>query len=232
MPPVPNALGLRGQVPWWTRLQAALIRQLNRFFAPPQFVLHPEEAARKSQADLQAEEFGRSRQGFLRLRESLSLRGGVALDLACGGGVKTASLSAAFPEARLVVGIDVDAAALRRGRSFSCQHGGTRVAFLHVDAGALPFKDQSIDLVVSENAFEHVPDPDGTLREVARVLKDRGTLSLRFFPMFFSRYGSHLWDYLCVPWAHVWASPEAVVAAYRQIIAAEPALSSGICRPV
>jgi ubiquinone/menaquinone biosynthesis C-methylase UbiE len=179
-------------MPWRTRLQVLLIRWLNRFFAPPQFTLHTEEAARRSPADLQAEEFGRSRQGFLQLRESLSLRGGVALDLACGGGVKTASLAAAFPEARLVVGIDVDAAALQCGQSFSCQHGRAWVAFLRADAGAPPFKDQSIDLVVSENAFEHVPDPGRTLREVARALKDRGILSLRFFPMFFSRYGSHL----------------------------------------
>lgn len=194
---------------------------MDRFSSRPRFILYVVDAARKPREEREAEEFLQSRDGFLRLKAQVRLDGCVLLDLACGTGVKTTGYAAAWPEARLVVGIDVDAAALRRGRSFSCQHGGARVAFLRADAGALRFKDQSIDLVVSENAFEHVPDPGTTLRQIARVLKDQGALSLRFFPMYYSRYGSHLWDYLCIPWAHVWASAKAVAEAYRRIVEAE-----------
>lgn len=203
------------------RLETALLLWLNRFFRPPRLAVQVEEAAGKPREEWEAEEFLQSRDGFLRLKAQARLEGCVVLDLACGTGVKTTSYAAASPEARLVVGVDVDAAALQRGRSFSCQRGGTRVAFLRADAAALPFKDQSIDLVVSENAFEHVPDPGTTLREVGRVLKRRGVLSLRFFPMYYSPYGSHLWDFLSVPWAHVWASGKAVTAAYRRIVEAE-----------
>lgn len=41
------------------------------------------------------------------------------------------------------------------------------------DAG-LPFDDGSFDVVLSFDAFEHIRDSDGHLREVTRVLKPRG----------------------------------------------------------
>lgn len=78
-----------------------------------------------------------------------------------------------------------------------------------------------MDIVFSVNAFEHIPRPQAALGEAARVLKDGGWLWLQFFPLFYSRYGSHLWDYLCIPWVHVWASPGAVVGAYRKIVETE-----------
>jgi ubiquinone/menaquinone biosynthesis C-methylase UbiE len=48
----------------------------------------------------------------------------------------------------------------------------------------LPFDDNSIDFLVSDQVFEHVRDYEATLHEIRRVLKPGGT-SLHFFP---SRY--------------------------------------------
>jgi SAM-dependent methyltransferase len=39
---------------------------------------------------------------------------------------------------------------------------------------ALTFDDESFDLVITQDVFEHVLDPDAGFREVARVLKPRG----------------------------------------------------------
>jgi ubiquinone/menaquinone biosynthesis C-methylase UbiE len=203
------------------RLETALVVWLNRFFSPPRFILHTEEAAKMPQQEKEAEEFRQSRDVFLRVKASARLDGGVVLDLACGSGIKTTSFAVASPEARLTVGIDVDANAVAQAQALRSKREVDRVAFVLADAAVLPFKDGSVDLVVSENAFEHVPNPSGTLREAARVLKDRGVLALRFFPLYSSRYGSHLWDYLCIPWVHVWASADAVAAAYRKIIESE-----------
>lgn len=48
----------------------------------------------------------------------------------------------------------------------------------HVIATAehLPFVDASFDLVICHHALEHIPDVDGTLREIGRVLKPGGRL--------------------------------------------------------
>lgn len=210
-----------GRTRWGKRLETAIILWLNRFFPPPRFILHTEDAARKPREELQEEEFRTSGEAFISLKKLTSLRDSMVLDLACGSGIKTTSYATASTEIRHVVGIDMDAQALKQGSGFSHVRGMGRVTFMLADAGALPFKDQSMDIVISVNGLEHVLQPQGALQEGARVLKDQGILSLKFFPLYYSRYGSHLWDYLCVPWVHVWASSEAVVAAYRQIIEAE-----------
>jgi SAM-dependent methyltransferase len=49
-------------------------------------------------------------------------------------------------------------------------HNGERCEDLH----ALTFSDASLDLVVTQDVFEHVPAPDRAFREVARVLKPGG----------------------------------------------------------
>ena len=49
---------------------------------------------------------------------------------------------------------------------------------------SLPFEDNSIDLLVSDQVFEHVRDYSSTLNEIGRVFKP-GRTSLHFFP---SRY--------------------------------------------
>jgi SAM-dependent methyltransferase len=51
-------------------------------------------------------------------------------------------------------------------------------ADVRCDATILPFPSQAFDLVLCTEVLEHVPDPDATLREIRRVLVDRGALIL------------------------------------------------------
>jgi SAM-dependent methyltransferase len=46
------------------------------------------------------------------------------------------------------------------------------------DATALPLADGSVDMVLSLELLEHVPEPAAVLREIARVLKPGGTVML------------------------------------------------------
>lgn len=46
----------------------------------------------------------------------------------------------------------------------------------HEDAMQLSFADKSIDIIVSNEVYEHVPDVDLCFKEAARVLKDDGKL--------------------------------------------------------
>jgi len=50
------------------------------------------------------------------------------------------------------------------------------------DPVALPFADTSFDAVLSCGVLEHVVDPDGSLDEIRRVLRPRGTFYLYNLP--------------------------------------------------
>jgi 2-polyprenyl-3-methyl-5-hydroxy-6-metoxy-1,4-benzoquinol methylase len=87
------------------------------------------------------------------------------LDVGCGEGVLTERWA---DGARRVVGIDLDDPKLaaewdKRRRS--------NLSFQVVVPGALPFGDRSFDLAAAIEVLEHVPDPERTLLEMARVAR-------------------------------------------------------------
>jgi SAM-dependent methyltransferase len=51
-------------------------------------------------------------------------------------------------------------------------------ADVQCDATVLPFRAGAFDLVLCTEVLEHVPDPEATLREIRRVMTERGTLIL------------------------------------------------------
>jgi len=50
-----------------------------------------------------------------------------------------------------------------------------------MEGGTIPFEDASFDVVTSNQVFEHVPDMQAQLREIARVLRPGG-IALNVFP--------------------------------------------------
>lgn len=92
-----------------------------------------------------------------------------ALDLGCGAGSFTAELrdAGAAP-----VGVEVAEAAVARARA---AHPELDFRLAEID-GALPFNDQTFDLVWASEVIEHVADTEHWLREVARVLSPGGRL--------------------------------------------------------
>ena len=59
--------------------------------------------------------------------------------------------------------------------------GITNVAFTQGDVGALPFADESFDIVLSLNGFHAFPDKEAAYRETYRVLKKGGTFCGCFY---------------------------------------------------
>jgi SAM-dependent methyltransferase len=91
------------------------------------------------------------------------------LDLGCGVGYGAAALG---NEARSVIGGDVDEDAIAYAEE---RYARPNVHFRVLDAAALPFADDSFDVVCSFETIEHLPDRDASLSEIVRVLRPGGT---------------------------------------------------------
>src|SRR6266568_7329497 len=89
------------------------------------------------------------------------------LDYGCGSSAPFVGLAAAR-------GVDI------YGVDLPCHQETGRFRLLDSE-GRIPFDDQTFDVVVSNQVFEHVPQPRPALAEVSRVLKPGGTF-IALFP--------------------------------------------------
>lgn len=102
------------------------------------------------------------------------LRGnaGAVLDIGCGGGKFTLSLTNIYDR---VAGVDVREKVINRAKA-AAEAAGKKLDFRLADGQALPFADGEFDTVVISNSLHHIPDPRLGLKEALRVLKPGGTL--------------------------------------------------------
>lgn len=96
------------------------------------------------------------------------VRGKRVLDIACGEGYGAAAMLRAG--ALQVIGVDVSETV--------CQHAKDKYGIDARPASAerIPLPDQSVDVIVSFETIEHVPDPHRFLKECVRVLVPGGRL--------------------------------------------------------
>ena len=100
------------------------------------------------------------------------------LDIGCGWGRLIIGLLKRFP-ALQVQGIDISQEAVARGPELIARETGRRDVKLHVGrAESLPFEDGSLDAIVSSRVFQYVSEPVTAMREIDRVLKPGGTVTV------------------------------------------------------
>jgi SAM-dependent methyltransferase len=96
------------------------------------------------------------------------------LDIAAGEAGYTVDIARRGPRA---VALDPSPRMLARARGI-IDETGARVTLVRGIAETLPFRDQSFDGVLCHSAIDHMADPDGAVREMARVLTPDGRLVL------------------------------------------------------
>jgi ubiquinone/menaquinone biosynthesis C-methylase UbiE len=100
------------------------------------------------------------------------------LDAGCGGA--RGSILMSQMGAREVIGVDLSPTNIESSRKRAVQKGLTNLAFQQESLLKLPFPDESFDVVWCNGVLHHTADPDGSLKEITRVLKT----------------GGHMWLYL------------------------------------
>lgn len=90
------------------------------------------------------------------------------LDVGCGEGVLTARWAERLGAGRKVVGIDLPDPKLQADWA---ERRRENLEFLLMRADELQFADDDFDLAAAIEVLEHVPDPDRTLAEMARVAR-------------------------------------------------------------
>ena len=100
------------------------------------------------------------------------------LDVACGTGV--VAITAARIGAR-VRGLDLTPELLERAKE-NARIAGAEIEFREGDAEALPYKDATFDVVLSQFGHMFAPRPEVVVAEMLRVLKPGGTIAFSTWP--------------------------------------------------
>ena len=98
---------------------------------------------------------------------------GKLLEVPVGTGVLTMPVWQSLPQAEITC-LDYSPDMMASAQEKAKQLGIANVAFTQGDVGALPFADESFDIVLSLNGFHAFPDKEAAYRETYRVLKKGG----------------------------------------------------------
>jgi len=100
------------------------------------------------------------------------------LDIGCGPGTITVELARLTAPGR-TIGIDAADEVIEAARALGEDDSPARVEFRTGDVMQLPFADGSFDVVHAHQVMQHLADPVGALREMARVCRPGGIVAAR-----------------------------------------------------
>ena len=126
--------------------------------------------------------------------------GGTVLDVGCGTGASALPAAEAVGPSGLVIGVDLSARLLDRARAKARARGLSNVDFRQADMTSLAYPDGEFDAVVSVFSVFFVPDMEGLVRELWRMVKPGGKLAVttwgpRIFEPAYSRWQAALeWE--------------------------------------
>ena len=105
---------------------------------------------------------------------------GKLLEVPVGTGVLTMPVYRELPGAEITC-LDYSENMMTSAREKAKALGLKNITFQQGDVGALPYEDESFDIVLSLNGFHAFPDKEAAYRETYRVLKQGGTFCGCFY---------------------------------------------------
>ena len=106
------------------------------------------------------------------------VEGDAVLDVAGGAGEPSLTIAETVGPTGSVICTDVTAQMVAAAQSEAQRHGVTNIGFRQCAADSLPFENNSFEAVVCRLGVMFFPDPLAGLREMLRVTKREGALSL------------------------------------------------------
>ena len=100
------------------------------------------------------------------------------LDLGCGAGTDSLVAAQMVGVQGRVTGIDMTPEMLAKARSAAAQAGASNVDFVEGEIEALPFADETFDVVISNGVVDLIPDKDAVFDEIYRVLAPGGRIQI------------------------------------------------------
>ncbi len=94
-------------------------------------------------------------------------------------------------------------------------------SFVSGDASKTQFPDETFDIIIMNDAMEHVSDPIGVLSEAYRILKKGGRLYVNF-PPYYHPMGAHLTDVIGIPWVQLFFSEKTLIKGYKELVSLLP----------
>jgi SAM-dependent methyltransferase len=141
------------------------------------------------------------------------IRGKRVVDFGCGAGRQAVAL--AVEEQCSVTGFDTSPKSLAKARTWAAEKviPQDRIRFLD-----RPTDDMlhTFDVVISQNAMEHFPDPKDILRQMKELIHPQGVILVTFGPPWLAPYGSHMNFFCRVPWVNILFSESTVMKVRTQ----------------
>ena len=141
----------------------------------------------------------------------ITLKDKTVVDFGCFDGAITSKYADAG--ATHVYGVDVDTDAIKVARN---RIQDDRVTFLESGVRRVPLEDNSADLILCYDVFEHVAHPAEILQECHRILRPGGQMLIGTWG-WYHPFAPHLWSTMPVPWAHVFFSERTLLRTCRRV---------------